>query len=66
MNYNLNPRLLFLDFLRNHIDDVKTRILLEDNYSQTIEDKKVINIKKSTNNEISHINNVKLDGVVLT
>lgn len=63
MTYKLNPSYIITDFIRSNLDDVKGRVTLESNNSTTISNENVVDI--TANNKISHIANVKVDGITI-
>lgn len=65
MSYYIESEQLIAEFLRSKLTDPRGRITLDQNYTQTLTgSSRVINITGSDN--ISHIDDVRLDGTLLT
>lgn len=61
MTYKLNPILIMTDFLRSNLTDVSERITLEGNNSVNVSNSNIVGVTATGN--ISHIDNVQIDGV---
>lgn len=65
MSYYIESEVLIAEFLRSKLTDYRNRVVLDKNYSQTLTgSERIIGIVGADN--ISHAENVKLDGTALT